>query len=97
MRPVLARLAGRVSARPARALMPTVAELVVEGLRHAGVARIFGVPGGGSNLELIEAARVPGAALRALPPGMGGVHHGRGHRRADGPTGRGALDARGRA
>ena len=40
--------------------MPTVAQLLVEGLRHAGVARIFGVPGGGSNLELIEAARVQG-------------------------------------
>ena len=24
--------------------MPTVAHLVVEGLRHAGVARMFGVP-----------------------------------------------------
>src|SRR5688500_12113986 len=44
---------------PARApLMPTVAHLIVDSLRHAGVARIFGVPGGGSNLELIEAARV---------------------------------------
>src|SRR6185503_11950614 len=40
--------------------MPTVAQLVVEGLRHAGVARIFGVPGGGSNLELIDEARVQG-------------------------------------
>ena len=37
--------------------MPTVAQLVVEGLRRAGVARLFGVPGGGSSLELIEAAR----------------------------------------
>src|SRR5262249_61753278 len=26
----------------------------------AGVARLFGVPGGGSNLELLEAARVQG-------------------------------------
>ncbi|HTY80583.1 MAG TPA: thiamine pyrophosphate-binding protein [Candidatus Bathyarchaeia archaeon] len=40
--------------------MPTVAEILVEGLQRAGVQRIFGVPGGGSNLELIEAARVAG-------------------------------------
>ena len=40
--------------------MPTVAELIVEGLRRAGVPRLFGVPGGGSNLEVLEAARVQG-------------------------------------
>jgi acetolactate synthase-1/2/3 large subunit len=40
--------------------MPTVAELIVEGLRRAGVSRLFGVPGGGSNLELLEAARAQG-------------------------------------
>ena len=40
--------------------MPSVAQLVVEGLRQAGVARLFGVPGGGSNLEVIEAARALG-------------------------------------
>ncbi len=40
--------------------MPTVAELIVEGLRRAGVPRLFGVPGGGSNLEILEAARVQG-------------------------------------
>ena len=40
--------------------MPTVAELIVEGLRRAGVPRIFGVPGGGSNLEVLEAARARG-------------------------------------
>lgn len=40
--------------------MPTVAEILVEGLQRAGVQRIFGVPGGGSNLELIEAARAAG-------------------------------------
>src|SRR5574342_380476 len=40
--------------------MPTVAEVLIDGLRRAGVQRIFGVPGGGSNLELIEAARAQG-------------------------------------
>lgn len=37
--------------------MPTVAQVLVETLRAAGVPRLFGVPGGGSNLELLEAAR----------------------------------------
>jgi acetolactate synthase-1/2/3 large subunit len=41
-------------------LMPTVADLLVASLRRAGVPRVFGVPGGGSNLELLEAARVQG-------------------------------------
>jgi acetolactate synthase-1/2/3 large subunit len=34
----------------------TVADLVVRHLRRAGVGFLFGVPGGGSNLDLIEAA-----------------------------------------
>src|SRR5262245_16826608 len=38
--------------------MSTVAEVLVDGLIGAGVARLFGVPGGGSNLEVLEAARV---------------------------------------
>jgi acetolactate synthase-1/2/3 large subunit len=38
----------------------TVAELIVEGLLRAEVPRIFGVPGGGSNLEVLEAARARG-------------------------------------
>ncbi|HEV3351064.1 MAG TPA: thiamine pyrophosphate-binding protein, partial [Methylomirabilota bacterium] len=37
--------------------MPTVADLIVEGLLRAEVSRLFGVPGGGSNLEVLEAAR----------------------------------------
>jgi acetolactate synthase-1/2/3 large subunit len=41
-------------------LMPSVADLLIAGLRQAGVPRVFGVPGGGSNLELLEAARVQG-------------------------------------
>ncbi len=40
--------------------MPTVADLLVEGLLRAEVSRLFGVPGGGSNLEVLEAARARG-------------------------------------
>ena len=40
--------------------MPTVADLIVEGLLRAEVSRLFGVPGGGSNLEVLEAARSRG-------------------------------------
>ncbi len=40
--------------------MPTVADVLIESLRQAGVQRLFGVPGGGSNLELLEAAGVQG-------------------------------------
>ena len=40
--------------------MSTVADILIDGLRRAGVRRIFGVPGGGSNLELLEAARQQG-------------------------------------
>ena len=40
--------------------MPTVADLLVEGLVRAEVPRIFGVPGGGSNLDVLEAARARG-------------------------------------
>lgn len=40
--------------------MPTVAELIVEGLLRAQIPRFFGVPGGGSNLEVLEAARARG-------------------------------------
>ena len=40
--------------------MPTSADLIVEGLQRAGIPRLFGVPGGGSNLEILEAARARG-------------------------------------
>ena len=40
--------------------MPTVADLIVDGLVRVEVPRLFGVPGGGSNLEVLEAARVRG-------------------------------------
>ena len=36
--------------------MRSVADAVVRHLLHAGVASLFGVPGGGSNLDLIAAA-----------------------------------------
>jgi acetolactate synthase-1/2/3 large subunit len=36
--------------------MPTVADVVVSLLRAAGVHTLFGVPGGGSNLDLVAAA-----------------------------------------
>jgi acetolactate synthase-1/2/3 large subunit len=38
----------------------TVADVVVRELRAAGVRALFGVPGGGSNLDLIDAARRAG-------------------------------------
>src|SRR5215470_3423865 len=37
--------------------MATVADLIVQQLCRAGVRALFGVPGGGSNLDLIAAAR----------------------------------------
>jgi len=40
--------------------MSTVADVLVAGLVEAGVSRLFGVPGGGSSLELLEAARAAG-------------------------------------
>jgi len=40
--------------------VPTVADLIVDGLVRAEVPRLFGVPGGGSNLEILEAARARG-------------------------------------
>ena len=40
--------------------MPTVADVVVSSLLEAGVHTLFGVPGGGSNLDLIAAAGTAG-------------------------------------
>ena len=37
--------------------MPSVAEVLLGGLKNAGATRLFGVPGGGGSLELLEAAR----------------------------------------
>jgi len=36
--------------------MASIADLIVRRLREAGVAAVFGMPGGGSNLDLIDAA-----------------------------------------
>ena len=36
--------------------MPALADFIVSRLRDAGVRMLFGVPGGGGNLDLIEAA-----------------------------------------
>jgi acetolactate synthase-1/2/3 large subunit len=41
---------------PARPFVISVADLVVRHLRDAGVGFLFGVPGGGSSLDLIDAA-----------------------------------------
>ena len=41
---------------PARPLVISVADRIVRHLRDAGVGFLFGVPGGGSNLDLIDAA-----------------------------------------
>src|SRR3954470_7141413 len=41
-------------------LVISVADIVVRHLRDAGVGFVFGVPGGGSNLDLIDAARQAG-------------------------------------
>ena len=38
----------------------TVARVLVDGLRRMGTPRIFGVPGGGSSLQLMDAAREAG-------------------------------------
>jgi acetolactate synthase-1/2/3 large subunit len=40
--------------------MPTVADLVVSRLEAAGVRALFGVPGGGGNLDLVDATRRAG-------------------------------------
>jgi len=36
--------------------MPTVADVIIAGLRDAGVRALFGIPGGGSNLDLVNSA-----------------------------------------
>jgi acetolactate synthase-1/2/3 large subunit len=43
--------------------MPTVAQLVVEGLRQAQVSRLFGVPTRGANEAILEAARAQGLSF----------------------------------
>ena len=36
--------------------MSAIADAIVKHLREAGVGAIFGMPGGGTNLDIIEAA-----------------------------------------
>src|SRR5262245_58395937 len=51
--------------------MPSVADHLIAKLRGAGVQALFGVPGGGGNLDLIEAARRVGLpfVLTSTEPG----------------------------
>jgi hypothetical protein len=44
--------------------LSTIADLIVTRLRQAGVRFLFGVPGGGSNLDIIESARRGGVDRR---------------------------------
>jgi acetolactate synthase-1/2/3 large subunit len=53
--------------------MPSVADLVVERLRGAGVRFLFGVPGGGSNLDLIAAAERAGLRFVLTATETGGA------------------------
>jgi acetolactate synthase-1/2/3 large subunit len=61
MDPPADRPAGAESAH--RAAPTTVAGALVDGFAALGTARLFGVPGGGSSLDLIEAARARGLAF----------------------------------
>jgi acetolactate synthase-1/2/3 large subunit len=53
--------------------MPSVADLIVARLKRAGVAAVFGVPGGGSNLDVIEAARRAGLPFVLTATESGGA------------------------
>ena len=44
-------------------LQAAVADAIVKHLKNAGVAAIFGMPGGGSNLDIVEAAGHAGLAF----------------------------------
>src|SRR5262245_54963619 len=56
-----------------RFAMPSVADLIVARLQRAGVAALFGVPGGGSNLDVIEAARRAGIPFVLTATETGGA------------------------
>jgi acetolactate synthase-1/2/3 large subunit len=51
----------------------TVAELLVSNLREAGTRAIFGMPGGGSNLDVIDAARRAGLPFVLAQTETGGA------------------------
>ena len=53
--------------------MATVADLIVRRLRDAGVRAIFGVPGGGSNLDVIAAAENSGLPFVLTSTETGGA------------------------
>ena len=53
--------------------MESVASLIVSRLRGAGVSALFGMPGGGSNLDLIEAARQAGLPFVLTATETGGA------------------------
>lgn len=53
--------------------MPSVADLIVARLQRAGVAALFGVPGGGSNLDVIDAARRAGIPFVLTATETGGA------------------------
>ena len=53
--------------------MERVADLIVRRLRDAGVCYIFGVPGGGSNLDLIDAANGAGLPFVLTSTETGGA------------------------
>ena len=37
--------------------MGTLADEIARALKHHGVARVFGIPGGGSSLDIMDAAK----------------------------------------
>ena len=53
--------------------MATVADHIIAQLRAAGVRALFGVPGGGSNLDLIEAAGTAGLPFILTSTETGGA------------------------
>ena len=53
--------------------MSTLADLIVTDLQRAGVRAVFGVPGGGSNLDLIEAAGKAGLPFVLTSTETGGA------------------------
>jgi acetolactate synthase I/II/III large subunit len=53
--------------------MATVADRIVARLREAGVGHIFGMPGGGGNLDLIDAARRAGMPFVLAATETGGA------------------------
>ena len=53
--------------------MPTVADAIVTRLCAAGVRAVFGVPGGGSNLDLVDSARRAGLPFILTSTETGGA------------------------